>query len=316
MREEDGFAGYVERQGQHLVQVGYLLTGDEPLAREVARRALSRGWLSWGRLGELPDPDAYFLKAVVTSRALRQHQGPQASVPYEQRVAVVLRFFEALPDGRMAAVMDIPQGEANGLVEAGIAALGPADGLSANLRARADQVPDDPLLPAVRAGTDRVRRVRTMGAVVAGVVCMAVVVGVADLALTPPRTTPGAVKPSFDSSALPGRTWYLVSWTTGAGAVVRPQAAATLVFPNQTSARTTVPAVTTWLFQFRKSIAIGIQGNTETLALTPAQEAVAGEVSSILNGTSNWQITGTTLVFGRNGERLTYSSDPVAAQHG
>ena len=58
VRDDDGFAGYVEQHGRHLVQVAYLLSDDLPLARSVVERTLSRAWLEWGRLGELPDPDA------------------------------------------------------------------------------------------------------------------------------------------------------------------------------------------------------------------------------------------------------------------
>ncbi|BEP12714.1 hypothetical protein acdb102_10250 [Acidothermaceae bacterium B102] len=318
MREDDGFADYVERYGRHLVQVAYLLTGDEGVARDVVQRALSRAWLSWGRLSELPNPDSYFLRGVVTSRALRHEphdDDPLAWLRREQRAAIVLRFFEGLPDGRMAAVMDTPQATARSVLEAGVAALDVTD-LGNVLRARAEDVGDESLLPAVRARADKVRRLRLGGVIGAGVLVVVVVAGVADLALTASQRAPAGARPVLDPQALQGKTWYLTSWTTSSGSVVEPASgpAPSLVFQSRTTATTTDPAETTWIFRLGQGTAVGVlvHGGTSTAAAVSSDAAV----TTVLEGTSSWRITGTTLVFHKGPYNLTYSSDPAAAQHG
>lgn len=307
MRENDGFAGYVERHGRHLVQVGYLLTDDVPAARAVVQRALSRAWLAWGRLSELPDPDSYFLRAVVTHRSLRGevHGGPLAGLPWGQRAAVVLRYFEGLPTGRMAGVMELPQDSARELLEAGLAALGEvqAQALAATLGDQAERVTDEPLLPGVRAGADRVRLLRWTGLVGAGVLVVVVVGGVADIVLTASDRAPtAAARPTLDPSALVAHTWSLVSWTTAEGQVVRPTTAMTLVFSSRTAARTVTPTGTTdWVLRLDKGLSMAVPGRVAS---------ADGVVALVLEGTSTWQIVGDSLVWRHGPRSLTYSQDP------
>jgi hypothetical protein len=307
MREDDGFADYVERHGRHLVQVAYLLSDDLPLARTVVERALSRAWLEWGRLGDLPDPDSYFLRGLATSRRLRGdvRSGPLAGLAPARRAAVVLRYFEGLPDGRMAAVMDLPQDEARVQLLAAVATLDETS-LRNTLSDRAEGVPDVALLPAIRAGADRVRRLRWSGIVAAGVLVVVVVGGVAEIALTASDRAPSAAaKPTLDVSALVDHTWRLVSWTTPQGQVVRASAAMTLVFSSRTAARTVTPTGSTdWVLRLDKGLSQAFPGRVAS---------GDGVVAVVLEGTSTWQIVGDSLVWRHGPRSLTYTA---AAQHG
>jgi hypothetical protein len=307
MREDDGFAGYVERHGHHLVQVGYLLSDDLTLARSVVERALSRAWLEWGRLGELPDPDAYFLRRLATNHRLRGdvRRGPLAGVAPSQRAAVVLRYFEGLPDGRMAGVMDLPQDEARAQLMAALATLDEPS-LRTTLSERAQAVPEVALMPAIRSRADRVRRLRRAGIAAAGVLVLVVVGGVADLALTASDRAPSAAaKPTLDVSALVGHSWRLVSWTTPQGQVVRASTPMTLVFSSRTAARTVTPTGTTrWLLRLDKG------GSTAVPGPVASDDGV---VATVLQGTSSWQIVGDSLVWRHGPRSLTYTS---STQHG
>ena len=132
VREDQAFTAYVEARGQHLVRVAYLLTGDHQLAQDLVQSVLSRALLSWGRLSQLDDVDAYLRKAVVNARTswwrkVSRHEAlvdlrplieapvsyedrgvlvsQLARLPYNQRAVLVLRYFEDLPDAQIAAIL-------------------------------------------------------------------------------------------------------------------------------------------------------------------------------------------------------------------
>jgi DNA-directed RNA polymerase specialized sigma24 family protein len=86
MRDDEGFAAYVDARGQHLVRVAYLLTGDQHLAQDLVQGVLSRAMLSWGRLSQLDDVDAYLRRAVVNGRTswwrrVSRHESSVALLP-------------------------------------------------------------------------------------------------------------------------------------------------------------------------------------------------------------------------------------------
>lgn len=132
MRDDEGFAAYVDARGQHLVRVAYLLTGDQQLAQDLVQGVLSRALLSWSRLSQLDDIDAYLRRAVVNARTswwrrVTRHESPVellpvivapaptedraalvgelARLPYGQRAVLVLRYFEDLPDAQIASIL-------------------------------------------------------------------------------------------------------------------------------------------------------------------------------------------------------------------
>ena len=134
MREDTAFTEYVEARGQHLVRVAYLLTGDHALAQDLVQAVLSRALLSWGRLSQLDDVDAYLRRAVVNARTswwrrVSRHESPAedrgelARLPYAQRAVLVLRYFEDLPDAQIASILDCAESTVRSHARRGLATL-------------------------------------------------------------------------------------------------------------------------------------------------------------------------------------------------
>src|SRR3954447_7004221 len=123
VRDDAAFPAYVEARGQHLVRLAYLLTGDHQLAQDLVQGVLARTMLSWGRISTIDDVDGYLRGEVVKAPASwwrrfgREHPvasstgvaGKLAGLPYVERAVLVLRYFEALPDRRIATILDCPE---------------------------------------------------------------------------------------------------------------------------------------------------------------------------------------------------------------
>jgi RNA polymerase sigma-70 factor (sigma-E family) len=142
------------RHADGAVRLAYLLTGDRALAEDLVQEAFVR---LAGRLVHLRDPgafDAYLRRTVVNlSRShfrrrrverayLRREEGafrPEAGQPdldqrrdlwealgklsYRQRAALVLRFYEDLPEERIAEVLNCRPGTVKSLVSRGLEVL-------------------------------------------------------------------------------------------------------------------------------------------------------------------------------------------------
>ena len=108
-----------------MVRLAYLLTGDRSVAEELVQDAFVNVHRSWGRVD---NPPAYLRAAVVNAcrswgrrrvLELRRQPAPAEPVglvadelwdalqvlPMRQRAAVVLRFYEDLPDARIAELL-------------------------------------------------------------------------------------------------------------------------------------------------------------------------------------------------------------------
>jgi RNA polymerase sigma-70 factor (sigma-E family) len=150
MRDDEGFAAYVDARGQHLVRVAFLLTGDQQLAQDLVQGVLSRALLSWGRLSQLDDVDAYLRRAVVNARTswwrrVTRHESPVellpvnavpapsedravlvgelARLPYNQRAVLVLRYFEDLPDAQIAEILGCAEATVRSHARRGLTSL-------------------------------------------------------------------------------------------------------------------------------------------------------------------------------------------------
>ncbi len=151
MREDDAFTAYVDARGQHLVRVAYLLTGDHQLAQDLVQGVLSRAMLSWARISQVDDVDAYLRRAVVNARTswwrrVSRHEstvslppvdavvpelsadrqalvGELARLPYAQRAVLVLRYFEDLPDAQIASILDCAESTVRSHARRGLATL-------------------------------------------------------------------------------------------------------------------------------------------------------------------------------------------------
>ena len=130
-RSDLEFAAFVKARGAHLVRVATLLTGDVALGEDLAQDVLARAMLSWQRISAGGNVEAYLRRSLVNARTSwwRRHHRPAApateygpdladsvatrdvvlralaQLPPRQRAAVVLRYYEDLPDAQIAAAL-------------------------------------------------------------------------------------------------------------------------------------------------------------------------------------------------------------------
>jgi RNA polymerase sigma-70 factor (sigma-E family) len=143
-----------ERSAPAAVRLAYLLTGDRTVAEDIAQDAFVR---VSGRLTHLREGgafDAYLRRAVVNlaknhfrrravERAYLERTRPEAAtaghehpyvereatmaalarLPQRQRAAIVLRFYEDLPEDAIAEILRCRNGTVRSLVTRGVQAL-------------------------------------------------------------------------------------------------------------------------------------------------------------------------------------------------
>lgn len=153
-RERTGLAGLYVRHAPEATRLAYLLTGDHALAEDLTQDAFVR---AAGRLAHLRSPEAFgpYLRRTVVNlsknhfrhRAVerafvaRQARGPAShpvdvrtvehesmrrallALPARQRAALVLRFYEDLPESQIADILRCRPGTVRSLVSRGVAAL-------------------------------------------------------------------------------------------------------------------------------------------------------------------------------------------------
>lgn len=146
------FESYVAARGPALLRLALLLTGNTHDAQDVVQDALSRALPRWDRIAGTGDPDAYVRRMVVNAhvswwRRLRRRETPVSEVrpvgsapaadtgvdralweacgrlPRDQRVAVVLRYYEQLSYAEIAALTEVAEATARSRVHRGLAAL-------------------------------------------------------------------------------------------------------------------------------------------------------------------------------------------------
>jgi RNA polymerase sigma-70 factor (sigma-E family) len=119
-----------------LCRLAYLITGDTAQAEELVMEAFMRTFAGWRRIRDLDRTDAYLRRAVVNlsrSRLRRQRTEERApqfvhtpiesdaddarfvwdavrALPHRQRAAVVLRYYEDLPEAEIADALDCSVG--------------------------------------------------------------------------------------------------------------------------------------------------------------------------------------------------------------
>jgi RNA polymerase sigma-70 factor (sigma-E family) len=130
------FSGWAVEQGPRLIRFGYLLSGDQQIAQDLAQEALARVHTRWRRLSDGGNPDAYARAIVVnqlrswqrrrwwTERSVTVIAAPGAVPPFDDaaadrmalwslvvglpekmRAAVVLRFYEDLDDSAIGQIL-------------------------------------------------------------------------------------------------------------------------------------------------------------------------------------------------------------------
>lgn len=126
-----------------LVRLAYLLTGHAGVAEEVVQDA----FVATHRIGDLPrDPYTYVRRAVVNRcrswgrrYVVERTHRPRPPDPAElaademwdalaaltdrQRIAIVLRFYEDMPDDRIAEILDCRQATVRSAIHRGLQSL-------------------------------------------------------------------------------------------------------------------------------------------------------------------------------------------------
>jgi len=155
-----GFEEYAATRGAALLRLATALTGSPADAQDVVQDALSRALPRWDRICTVDDPDAYVRRMVVNAhvswwRRFRRREAPVADVRTsggdrlvpdaadealrrdedsalwdacaglvrDQRVAVVLRFYEQLSYAEIAALTGVAEATARSRVHRGLAQL-------------------------------------------------------------------------------------------------------------------------------------------------------------------------------------------------
>jgi RNA polymerase sigma-70 factor (sigma-E family) len=156
------FRDFVQSRWQPLLRTAYLLTGDHGRAEELLQTALVRTHRHWHRIERSDAPEVYVRKVLVNLhntwwRRGRRREDPTDAVPesadhgrdaytaYEQRdelwravlalpprmrAALVLRYFEDLPEAEVARILDCSVGSVKSQTSRGLdrlrGALNPA----------------------------------------------------------------------------------------------------------------------------------------------------------------------------------------------
>jgi RNA polymerase sigma-70 factor (sigma-E family) len=148
---EQEFKDFFEAEFRPLRRLGYLLTGDWAEAEDLAQEAMVRTYRAWPSIRERERPGAYARTVLVNRRRslLRRSMiaqkhaetlRPEAyapdfgedgmllwnaigSLPRRQRAALVLRFYEDLPEAEIAQILNAPIGTVKSLVYRGLAKL-------------------------------------------------------------------------------------------------------------------------------------------------------------------------------------------------
>jgi RNA polymerase sigma-70 factor (sigma-E family) len=145
------FKEFFESEFRPLRRLGYLLTGDWAEAEDLAQEAMVRTYRAWSRIRERDRPGAYARSVLVNRRRsmLRRSMIEQKhaemlrsedyapdfgedgfvlweairALPQRQRAALVLRFYEDLPEAEIARILDAPVGTVKSLVHRGVAGV-------------------------------------------------------------------------------------------------------------------------------------------------------------------------------------------------
>lgn len=144
---------YVRARGDSLLRFAFLLTGNHATAEDAVQTVLARAFLGWTRIKHYGNLDAYFRRALVNERTTQWRRnrkrevsletlpelvcpdtlarsddrlalmGVMSRLPRKQRAAIVLRYFEGLPDAEIAVILDCSTSTVRTLVARGLSKI-------------------------------------------------------------------------------------------------------------------------------------------------------------------------------------------------
>lgn len=138
MSEPSGFRAFYERETPGLRRLAFRLTGDGHQADELTQDAMERCYRAWSRITE--HPDRYARASLLNAhrsrlrRRWRERRAPLQPgtaahldhprelwdeimrLPIRQRQAIVLHFYEDLPQTEIAMLLGCASGTVNSLV--------------------------------------------------------------------------------------------------------------------------------------------------------------------------------------------------------
>jgi len=148
------FAAFADRRARHHLRTAVLLTGDWHAAEDLVQTCLVKLYRVWGRLDTAVDPDSYLRRTMINTyrswwRVRWRREVPVAAVldhaievdgqdrhalaetvrralgtlPARQRAALVLRFFEDLPEAQVADLLGCSVGSVKTHTSRGIRRL-------------------------------------------------------------------------------------------------------------------------------------------------------------------------------------------------
>jgi RNA polymerase sigma-70 factor (sigma-E family) len=158
---QEEFEGFVRSQGDRLLRVGYLMTGDLSEAEDCVQEALTRVARRWGRVATMASPAGYARRVLVNlvidgaggrSRrgaeladtscwALEHRADPSGDEPFaavegqltllealvqlpaRQRAVLVLRYWEDLSEADAAELLGISTGTVKSMASRGLTRL-------------------------------------------------------------------------------------------------------------------------------------------------------------------------------------------------
>ncbi len=158
----ESFDAFVQARSPALLRTAFLLTGDAHLAQDLVQTALAKVWRAWRRIERQESAEAYARKALVTTASSwwrRRWHGERPTgempepppgrgedydavdarlvllaalrrLPTRQRIAVVLRYYEDLPDEVVAQLMGTSASTVRSQAARGLAALRADGGLA------------------------------------------------------------------------------------------------------------------------------------------------------------------------------------------
>jgi RNA polymerase sigma-70 factor (sigma-E family) len=152
--ETPDFDDWVTARGAALLRFAYLVTRDHTRAEEAVQDALIAAYSRWARICRVQDPEAYVRRSIVnadisrwrrffrretptedagTTNASPDHAVAQAehdavwalcaTLPAKQRAAVVLRYYEDLPDAEIAVILDCSPATVRSQIHRALASL-------------------------------------------------------------------------------------------------------------------------------------------------------------------------------------------------